>query len=75
MDDKKEQGEPLGNPKFKGQGDAQPEGAGAEGGLGFIGDQRGAVEEDDLPEMDVDTEPGEPMQPTTGTTTKANTDR
>jgi hypothetical protein len=39
--DRKNIGEPLGDPGNTGRGKAQPDGAGAEGGLGFFGDQRG----------------------------------
>jgi hypothetical protein len=53
---------PLGNPERQGRGEAQPEGAGAEGGLGFLGDQRGE-DEDALPELEVNNDPGKPITP------------
>lgn len=55
-------GGPLGQPDRQGRGDAQPAGAGDEGGMGFLGDQRGATE-DPLPALEVDQEPGTPMTP------------
>ncbi len=70
----KKKGGPLGHPDRQGRGDARPEGAGDEGGLGFVGDQRGENEEE-RPEMEVDTPEGEPMKPTPkeGTTDTAHT--
>jgi hypothetical protein len=63
MNTDKKKGTPLGNPEYQGHGDARPEGAGDEGGLGFIGDQRGSKEEE-LPDLDVDTNEGTPIKPT-----------
>ncbi len=60
MDTEKKKGEPLGRPEYQGRGDAQPEGAGDEGGLGFIGDQRG-TEDEDPPVLDVNTGEGTPI--------------
>lgn len=62
IDKDPKKGEPLGTPEYQGHGDASPEGAGDEGGLGFIGDQRGSTE-DDLPSLDVDTSEGTPIRP------------
>lgn len=65
MDTDKKKGTPLGNPEYQGEGDPQPAGAGEEGGLGFVGDQRGSVTTDDeLPELDVETREGTPITPT-----------
>ncbi len=64
MDTDKEKGEPLGRPEQQGRGDARPEGSGDEGGLGFVGDQRGAGEEDP-PLLDVDTREGTPIRQAT----------
>lgn len=38
--DEEKVGKPLGDPANKGEGRAQPDQAGAEGGMGFLGDQR-----------------------------------
>lgn len=65
---------PLGHPDRQGKGDAQPAGAGDEGGLGFVGDQRGDTA-DAPPEMDVDTQPGEPMTPVEKDTAAATKDK
>jgi hypothetical protein len=62
-DPKKKQGSPVGNPEYQGRGDARPEQAGGEGGLGFIGDQRGE-EREEPPSLDVDTPEGEPIRRT-----------
>ena len=58
-DDKK--GGPLGQPDLQ-RGEPQPAGAGDEGGLGFLGDQRGTTVEA-LQELEVNTEPGQPIAP------------
>jgi len=64
MSKDKRKGVPVRYPEHQGRGDAQPEGAGAEGGLGFVGDQRGGEsEEDDPPSLDTDTPEGEPIKP------------
>lgn len=38
--EEKDKGKPLGEPDKRQQGNARPEKAGSEGGLGFLGDQR-----------------------------------
>jgi hypothetical protein len=64
MEDKK--GEPLGVPEKRGRGDAEPAGAGAEGGLGSFGDQR--QPDPELNRPDRKDEHGRP--PLDGTMTK-----
>jgi hypothetical protein len=61
-DERKKKGSPVGNREYQGNGDARPELAGGEGGLGFLGDQRGK-EEEKRPSMDVDTPEGSPIRP------------
>jgi hypothetical protein len=62
--DKKKIGEPLGNPANKGVGDAQPEEAGAEGGLGSWGDQRDEQERNERRERDQHREKDPPLDGT-----------
>ena len=66
MDKHEPKGEPLGNTENQGQGDARTEGAGDEGGLRSIGNQRGSGDEAP-PQLDVDTKEGTPIKPTSDT--------